>query len=391
MFLSTNTATLILCLFSTSATALYMPILDEESAYPLLANADTGLPVTWSQGSVARYRSGSRAIHVSDRGIRFIASSALITDEAFWGNIGGHASILHTSCRHTSKALCVTDQGSFIFATQNSLAQIPDTASKITDPFTRTIGSLACKRNAKRQITNTNSYAVSLCDVTQNGAEILLKDSTVYYLHHSEPFWFFAVVSICIIMLVTALAENISSLLQRKAEEQSIAYLQFELFLAVLLSVLSLLQQPYFTVTDYTAFLFLCVYISVYFVFWNVTLYFQQRSVSQNQPVEHETPINVLLGALLLSTCRVYHGLESPYVFPVFLLLAIRTFEKTLRYDQKGIEVFGYHAVLLFMDYVLLALTHQYGFRPLFFKPYTGDVYSTIALLFCFYIAKACV
>lgn len=379
--------------------AIYVPVLDTETAYPQLRNVNDGTTIQWSYGTIAQYRSSTAAMHISDKGIRFISQSENLLEPRFWGSILGRASPDQTKCIYGPTSLCKTKSGSSIFPIEKENALIPYEASAITDGFTRPIAQENCKRYANRFVTNTTQYSVTLCDITQKGVQIIVYNSVAYKILHEEHFWFYIVISIGTILLITSLAENLTEILtQRKSntnanestttnsaespEDSTDAtvlnkkYVNFELLVSMVVLIVVLVQQPYLTLADFVVFFFIIIYTTINIIYW-FWLWNTNEAV--------DPPVNVFVATLLLTICRLYNGLENEYIFPLLFLLLLRTFDKahnllstnTLNRQYKQF-IFVMEQPILFLDFILIIVTHQLGFRLLFKSQTVADVYFTL-------------
>lgn len=381
--------------------AIYVPILDTETAYPLLRNVADSATIQWSYGTIAQYQSSTAAMHISNKGIRFISQTKNLLEPRFWGSILGRATPDSTECIYGPTSLCKTKSGSSIFPTEKENALIPYEASAITDGFTRPIAQENCKRYANRFVTNTTQYSVTLCDITQKGVQIIVYNSVVYRILHEESFWFYIVISIGTILLITSIAENVTEILTQRTIKSTNAekpttsipeestednpvnatnkkYVNFELFVSMVVLIVVLVQQPYLTLADFIVFFFIIAYVAINLIYW-----FWLWNKDEGEGVD--PPVNVFVATLLLTICRLYNGLENEYIFPLLFILLLRTFDKAHKLLSKTDTnkkqeqfIFKLQQPLLFFDFTLIILTHQLGFRPLFKIQNVADVYFAI-------------
>jgi hypothetical protein len=376
----------LLCL-AAAAGATYVPIADETGAYPLLRRVGSLAPLRWDVGELAALRLGAAAVRVSSRGARFISPGAHLTWFEGWN---------HSACPAAPGALCRTPGNTTLFPEHTESVSIPGSAARVGDPFAAGIATRGCARHAARRISDTSAYTVSLCDVTQKDLHFLLVGDTVYVRERDEKLWFYLVVSAATIVVVTSVAQNIAQLLGGARET---AGTRLELAAALLLPAVAWYGTAFVTVGDVVFFFATIAYVALHVVLHAV--------YSCTGDARFAVPVNVLLGALMLTLCRVYDGAESEYLGPVLLLFLARTFQKAHRVLETPLYTGGWRPVdhttdadavpalaaegheWLFLasqlavlaDFLLAGLAHQYGFRPLFARGTTGDAFFVVLFL----------
>ena len=352
-------------LLAVGARAVYVSITDEAEAYPLLQHAGSPAPLRWGVGELAALRLAATAVRVSDRGVRFVPAGMWLT------SLGGWA---HSPCAATTDSLCHTPAGTVLFPQNATAVRIPGNAERVSDDFARPLAETGCSRDSARLVVSGDVYTVSLCDVTQANHDFLLVGDTVHVRRRPQYLWFYLVVSVGTIVVVTSVAQNIAKLLGGEAEPTP---RWLELGAAVLLVAVSWYGAAFVTVGD-MIFYFACIaHVLLNTVYW----WFAGR--------EGGVPVNVLLTSLLLALCRMYDGIESEYIGPLLLLFLARAFHKahavlctplyTLgrrppapdgeRGAVPGLAVAGHDLLFLvsqaavLADFMLAGLAHQYGFR----------------------------
>lgn len=300
-------------------------------------------------------------------------------------------------------------------------ATIPDHAEAITDVFTRDMAVQECTRYSGRRVTDTTLYTTSLCDITQKGFEFLLHDGSIHALDNGEEAWFYILISIGTILLVTALAQNIATMLGHSdTDTNTLLELAVALVLLTTTVVTTSLNNAFVTTADRTYYDFTVVYVVCNLVQWvirewaHVRTYIIWAPSRETRAHEKDTvnirtskgqPVNVLIGTLLATICTVYNGIESEYVLPLLFMLCTQTLCKTASiYEIQFMENTHYNKndyittlaldkhttsqeciatfqISIILDFMLVALTHQYGFRTLFTNQQTGDAYFVILFI----------
>jgi hypothetical protein len=259
-------------------------------------------------------------------------------------------------------------------------------------------------------VDNGTVYAVSLCDVTQKHMEYLLVRDTLFARHRTEDLGFYVSISIALIVVVTCAAQNISHLLGGEREPVNVLLALAACIVLVVVSfVHNIWMHSFVTWEDMVVFWACVAYVVFYLLMWAIKL--GEGTVAKHV---QEYPVNVLIGSILLGILRLYDGIECVYVLPVLFVLCVRVWYKTLsllaasgpvpeatsksppaprdsefRVAQalqggEGLALgflFVMHRSSLVFDFVLFALTHQFGFRTLFYEPHHGDAYATLLLL----------
>ena len=218
--------------------AVYVPVEDSPDAYPLLKNTDGGGVVRWSRGRMATLRLSSNAVRISNRGVRFIPMTMSLHSTDAWPATG---------CTASTTALCRTTEGVTVFPEAASDARIPGYSGKVRDSFGVAVAEQECQRFASRIITDTDSYAITLCDITQKGFNFIVTSDTVMQLDRDGHLWFYLAVSIGTVVLVTSVAQNIAHLL---GESKVVTSLWLELTAALVLIGVSPFGLAFVTTGD---------------------------------------------------------------------------------------------------------------------------------------------
>lgn len=365
------------------AHAVYVPVEDTEVSYPVLKHALDGTVLRWSLGDTAALRLSSTALRISNRGVRFVAPTMRLSNLHDWAQ---------TRCTFVEDALCQTPAGDLLFPESALQALVPASGSGALGAFTSLLSKSACSRSAARTVVDIDWYAVTLCDITQKGFHFVLDGDLLYTRQKEESFLFYLLVSIGTVVLVTAVAQNIAHLLDTATAVTSVF---LELGMSLLLTgVCSFSGLNFATEGDTLYYWFTFGYVLVNLAYWVLRLY----STRDPAGAQGAVPVNVLLGALLLTLTRLYDGAESEYVTPVLFLLLVRCFHKGQKFFYTPLLVdtvtcedpYFMHAdtplyffgqVTLLLDFTLAGLTHQYGFRSLFHKAHVGDMFFGVLAL----------
>ena len=376
-------AATLFALLAGTTSAAYVSVADEAEAYPVLRRVGSLTPLRWDVGDLAARRLSAAAVRVSSRGARFVPAGQLLTGLGGW----------HRSpCTATPGALCRTPGNTTLFPERPGDVSIPGAAERVADGFAVDIAAQGCSRHAARQISDTDAYTVSLCDITQKGYHFLLVGDTVYSLERDEQFWFYLLVSVGAIVVVTSVAQNIATLLGGAGEATSV---WLELGAAVLLLAVTWYGAAFVTVGDVVFYFSAVAYVALNTVYWAL------------QQGEEGVPVNVLLGALMLTLCRLYDGAECEYLGPVLLLFLARAFHKAHCILQTPLYTGGWRSaaaagergvvpalavrgenllffasqVAVLLDFLLAGLAHQFGFRALFARGDVGDAFFAVLTL----------
>lgn len=354
-----------LVLMFASSGAVYVSIQDSQEAYPLLRRVGSGETLRWGVGELALLRLSSAAVRVSNRGARFVQAQSTLHGLSGWG---------HSPCRAATGLLCRTPGGTGLFPEEPSLAVIPGSADLVADPFAAGIASQPCLRYASRLVQETDTYSVTLCDITQKGLNLVVAEDGVYALDRDEHLWFYLVVSIGTVVLVTAVAQNIASLLQEDVKATSRG---LELFCALVLIAVSSFGISYITLGDMLFHYFTVAYVALNTAYWALS------------GSAGGIPVNMLLGTLMLTLCRLYNGIECEYVGPLLFLLLTRCFDKALtafRSPLLNTPPFA-NQVFLVLDFLLAGLAYQYGVRALFTRGGEADALFVVMVLLAYSLA----
>lgn len=406
--------------------AYYIPISDSIEVYPLLVASSNGVPLLWPFGDLAQLQIVSSATVVSDRGVRFIGSTVHLRDLSH---------LNHSLCHVGGPQLCQTGNGSVIFPSSASQATIPDYAASVTDALTRPIAEQECARHARRVVhsyIDHNAYSVTLCDITQKQYQFVFNGATqtLYVNERSDTVLFYILLSFCVVVLVTCLAQDVSHLLGNE-EQQPNPVLTTGCCIVLLLCTF-VFRVEFITWSDFFYKWFLVAYISFSAVHWICRLVV---SICMDKEATGAVPFNIVIGSLLLSLCHLYSGIECQYLLPLMFLLTVRIMHKSVAVfhsmvplnntsfetaantttenialtdikplqsstsNERYNEALTFHMMtlrhewlasmyrcVLFMDCVLLAITHQYGFRMLYLQPYYGDAYFVVMVVFAMLI-----
>jgi len=339
--------------------AVYIPLDDTPTAYPLLRRVGESEPIRWASGELAALRLGANAVRVSDRGVRFVPANMPLY---FWDY--STTTNDSTACHGRPGAFCATPGGTLLFPESAADARIAGDAALVDDALGRHIAETeGCERNAARGIDYTTTYAVTLCDVTQKSFSFLMARGRVRAARLGDEMWYYALVCVAVVVLVTCLAQNIASLLEDATPPGNLAV---ELGAALLLPAISWYRLSLVTTGDV-----IFHWYSFFYVLLGTGLWAAAKPADRRG-----APINVLLGALLHALCRVYDGIESEYVTPLLFLVLVRAFHKAQRQDNN---ILAYMSVLA--DFALAGLAHQFGFRALFAQGRVADLFFAVLAL----------
>jgi hypothetical protein len=241
---------------------------------------------------------------------------------------------------------------------------IPYRYEQIADPLAKHVGHQQCRRSSARKVANVSTYAITLCDVTQKHFEVVLIGEEIFVRDHDESFFFYAVISITTIIIVTSVAQNIAHLL---GDVDAVTNFWLEIVSALVLATTCLFNTNFVTHEDVFYFIVVSLYVFLNIFHW---IFFTG------------VPINALLATLMLLLARLYNGIESDYVAPIMFLFIVRAFEKALNKKDSKAE-----KVVLVADFFLVGLTHQYGFLPLFEKRLHANTYFAVMIFFAYQLA----
>lgn len=439
------------------AEALYLPLGDSKNFYPLLVDPDTGSVYKWSSGRLARFGAASAGVRLSDKGIRFVHHThtlrRLLTGIPVGsGGRSSRGGWFASQCTPGSAELCTADSAntvlfpltsSRVLVSEHIAAgmQTQNNTASAASPLQRALRALAedCKRHAGRSIVSEPAsgsngsadaavpvYTASLCDITQKGLEFVY-DSNVLFVRHDDTSWiFFAVLCVCMIVLVTALAQNIARLLGDQVEPPN----NWPGLLASAVLMISVLAssgkhlEEFVTVEDMWVYIFCITYVAFYLVMWVTKWCMRCWKMHLDIMPQADTPVSVFVGSLMLGVLRLYNGAECAYVLPVLFLACTRAMYKSvgvfLASSSPGAlaavrkhEFTFFHTISnqkldtretsnlplvfiehmfrtsLVMDFVMVGLMHQFAFRPLFYEPLQGDLYFLVIAAVTFSVAHA--
>lgn len=386
----------------------------------------------WDTGELARYASFSKGIRISDRGIRFIPFSFTPKDrqglDGKWKSVTcysgkGEFSRFGLPAGTFSKgALCTTDNGSPVFPQEASHVLITDNRNSIDTVFMRQINKGECTRfSGRTMVSNYSSYTVSLCDISQKNMDFFYDFDTLFVRKKSEGWPFYLLMCICLVIIITSISQNIAHLLGDQDEPVS-GWIGIMTCLLLIIVVVCTTGQggSFVTEEDNFFYLFVVLYVSFYVVLW-IMKYFIL-------PINYvDVPVNVLVGSILLGVCRLYDGIECVYMFPILVLLSVRASYKAISFfvsipeidddnahthkdkEHNKSQLYEFsifreiassreplisHEIVETMfrysiplDFLLIGLSHQHGFKPLFYKSHNADAYFLVVFLFSFNLA----
>lgn len=364
----------VLLLSASCATAVYLPLEDVPTSYPLLREAGTDHPLRWSTGRVAALRLSSEAVRISNKGVRFVPPVMKL-----------HTYETGALCTPSPGAFCQTPGGTTLFPEEASAALIPGRSDLVSDPFGEDLASETCSSFSGRQIVDTEDYTATLCDITQKGFDFLAHDGYVNAALRVDSLWFYFFLSVATVILVTSVAQNIANLL---GEDTPPGKLWLEL-----LAVLTLLALSWFDIRLATGGDVIFYFFCIGYVVFGVGYWVARRAVSG---AETGVPVNVLLGAILLTLCRLYDGIECVFLSPVLFALLVRAFHRGLLLvaptsDPAPEPILLATQASVWLDFLLAGVAHQYGFRVLFSSRHEGDLLFAVLVTFAAALSLAIV
>ena len=407
----------ILVFFVLPADAYYVSLSDTAMVYPLLVSSETAAPLRWGTGKLAQLQLSSKTVRVSDRGVRFVARPAELIKP---GRKAVPSDPLRT-CSVLRGAMCRTrEYGNVIFPEDATAAVVPVSGGRVRDPLLRDVARSECTQHAARVVSfTTEGYSMTLCDITQKGFEFVLDTDTqlARVVERRDVLAYYVIVSACAVVLMTCLAQDVSYLL---GNHEDIPNPFLATLCCLLLFVFAWLLPVNLVVwSDLVYQWFVAAYIVFGISQWLLRL---ALGVWTHHIHSSGIPFNVIVASLLLALCRLYNGIECQYILPLLFLLAVRSWHKaiavfhfTVRQSwwwggdavapvdagaasiprhvlhEEAQQLFAMDGCSEFLsmlycasnalDFALLALSHQYGFRPLFLRAYAGDVYFVAMLL----------
>lgn len=368
------------------AHAYYLPIQDTEVAYPLVVDADSGAAVDWTSGIPARLWALSGAVRVNDRGVRYVNMDTELR------NISGLKGWSKVDCVIRPGTLCeAVESGMKVFPEAAADVVVADVVTDVADTLGQTVAERHCRRHAARTVTSGSDYTISLCDVTQKRFDFVWTNFEELHVRERLDAWpFYITTSVCVIVLIAIVAQNLFYLLGG-ASTPVAPWIGIAITLAAVVTVFINYIDFWGLVTyaDWHYMVFAMCYVGWYVAMWVGRGLWSLWAVGDDSEA---LPVNVLVGTLLLIVARLYDGIESPYVLPLLALLAARSWYKALaafalqtehgaHWEAKEMRVFengaldGFARASIVLDFALVGITHQYGFRPLFARALVADMY----------------
>lgn len=378
----------------------YIPISDTVSVYPLLFNADSAKPLRWGTGTIAQTQLRSSVVRVSDRGVRFVLRPSTL--------ISGSKENRSAVCHVGQGALCSTEGGNVVFPESPSRAIVPSSGYDVAEPVLQAVALSECKQHSNRAVIfGIALYTVTLCDITQKGFEIIhvLDDFTLRVWHRDDSWVVYVVVSVLAVLLMTCIAQDITHMFGNRNERPN--PLLATVCCIALVVLVWIIPTHYVVWSDLVYQWVLTAYISISVLQWVLRL---ALCFLSSDSKDYGVPFNVVIATLMLTLCRMYSGIECQYILPLLFMLAVRAFHKAAaifylsvvstwspedflsepldeeavllwRMDKENIVLSTLYCIVTGLDFAVLGLSHQYGFRPLFQRAYAGDVYFVAMLL----------
>jgi hypothetical protein len=221
---------------------------------------------------------------------------------------------------------------------------------------------------------------VSLCNVVGAGGDFVFMPhrGVVYAMMKPIPFQMFASINILTILMVVTLARNLEVSLGESSESASM-WLTMCMMVALLFLVLFAngsgdALAPYITLEDRFAFVVVVAYVCYYVLRMAIDLAVAYiRSYRTGKPLDlgNPSPINPVIGTLILVAMRLHSTLDNPYSTVGAFLLSTRLLHKLS--DAEGMLRMSMDVLI---DASLLSIVVYAGVVP------QNDRNPTIAGLF---------
>ena len=298
-----------------------------------------------------------------------MSSGIKITQQGFYYY---NTPVTHSSerftCPRTLGALCNHTATNTIFLPCTAQPLIP--VSEVPPPFDR---FWQWETSCGKSPTLSNEYHVTLCDL-QKGPALLWSEGVLSIQYETElPYWPNMMILLIVIWLVVNLGESIALIMDvdgSKAQNHSTAVLCLTLVITLIACT-----PGGIWVTYEEAALYWCViaYVILY------TIYH----------IKNTNTVNVIVGALILVTSRMYQTHETPYVGALLFLVATRFVQKMAFSDWKSLLhapaednwFMWVRVCFMALDISLFTVCYIYAFEPSIRDPLQAQLY-VIGLLF---------
>ena len=319
-----------------------MPILSiQDGSFPFLVIEGDTVPLSWTRGLLFIQRMGAGFIRINSRGIQYYLGDELST----WAL---PSEWTRASCTVTQEGLCQETQAGRMLYFPEQEAALPDDFSLLTtNDYLRKIesgvnGSACSSSDSGRQIVvGDRRYELSLCDLFDSKLDIVY-DSVhqhVYWRQETTPFWFYMLISLIGIYLISSISQNIVRLFPQAPDEdkkddpqpkpnRGHNYIQQGI---ILLTVLLLEADFWFFTKSWTYLLTQ----QDYDLSRHLTFYILYGLAYQflSDDTTHRNCVSVITATLLLLSCRIHHTFDNPYIMVLSILFGIRSLYKFFDVD----------------------------------------------------------
>ncbi|KAJ1467804.1 hypothetical protein T484DRAFT_1755583 [Baffinella frigidus] len=400
-------------------------IVDSVTAFPFLRNVETPTQVMrWDSGSVIQLLSGCKLLRITRRGVRCIASHAMLINR--WeDNFDRVEAPSTSSCLALNTALCVTANGDHVFPVDNVYVR-DASVSKCTHGQGRLLvpGAPATGVNITTQSPRRDD--TSLCDVLDRNLDIVYDpvNNRIFTKELSDSIGLYSCMSILILVVVVLTAEALA--------DASRSHLLHNIIAWVLLTTTSILvlagadgrMHPFVTVEDRAFVNISVLYVIASTVYWASSVY--DSRLTPPPPPPHETTqalaktpaastaaaappttnapgsepswdgspetqrdgVNAMLGSVHFATCVLYGTPDNTYVSGFFFLFLFRCMQKMHSAHQKPSEWTICANTVLVLDVAYTATIFSFGILPHFTSESDVVLYSAAQYVICDTVAS---
>lgn len=275
---------------------------------PSLYNKEGGL-LAWWEGGPAFLLASSGAVRANLRGLYTYPPGKCVMRDLH--ALGWH----NVPCNVSAWGLCSSDVGHVFPARDPRMPESPE--SVLVDGWS----DLSCANSRDKLLVGLGVYDVSVCDVLDEGLDVVFSNGQVFHRHNSLDSWEYWIFVALSIVLVRFFSYNIQVLWDpsSSATRQKQQWLAIACCCVVILLVLLDGDTHFITSGDLIFFYANAGYILCYVVFHVSRIAWAGGKQEELIPV-----YNIIIGSLQLVACRFYSSAETPYNLVFIGVLATR-------------------------------------------------------------------
>ena len=336
----------------------------KDSSFPFIVLENDVNPLSWDHGLLFLHKVGSQFLRVTERGLQVVTGGGgLKSMSEKW-----HAAI----CKPSREGMCQEIDSGHMLYFPDKVVNLPDDFNLLTpnaylQHIEKGVNGSACSNpHSNRQISiGDDRYEVSLCDIFDSSLDVVLDASNhmVYWRQNETVFWFYLLLALCAIYLVSCISQNIVSVFESKEVEKennpTSTWTHRVQYFVISISLFGMLLEQYLTDNwcfilsrhDWELLIHAYIYVSA-LLLANIL----------DRSINHEHNISIITVTLIIFAMRIHFTFDNPYALILTTMYCIRSFFKLLNYFMHvKISSSIMHGVLIFLDNLLLISIFENG------------------------------